>query len=229
MFNLKNKVAIVTGSEGGIGKAIFNSFKKSGAKVFGLDVKNGIDITNTTEVEQFFINNITKVDILVNCAGITFRNRTSETFLDEEWDKTLKVNLTTPFKMCQTVFPFMYEKGGSIINITSIWTKIVLNNNPAYGASKGGLEIMSRALSLDWAKYNIRVNNISLGLMKTDMTKGTCEDKEKLNKRLNRIPLNRIGEPDDVVGATLLLASDFSKYITGSTITIDGGWSINGE
>jgi len=228
MFSLKNKIAIVTGSKGGVGKAIYDSFKKAGTKVYGLDIKDGFDIMDTVEREQFFVDNIKRLDILVNCAGITYRNRISETFKDEEWNKTLEMNLTAPFRMCQCAFPFMRNKGGSIINITSIWCDIVLFNNPPYGASKGGLQVMGKALALDWGKYGIRVNNIGLGFFKTDMTKDTWSNSKHLKKREARIPLGRAGVPKDVVGTAIFLASDASKYITGADIYVDGGWKING-
>lgn len=231
MFSLKDKVAIITGSKGGVGKAIEKGFKKAGAITFGFDTKKGTDITKYSFMERQFnwINSEAgHIDILVNCAGITYRDRKSETFDLEEWDKTLEVNLTAPFKLCQLAFPHMKRNGGSIINITSIWCDIVLHNNPAYGASKGGLQVMSKALALDWGKYNIRVNNLGLGFIKTGMTKGTCDNDEALTKRISRIPLGRAGEPEDVVETAIFLASDASRYITGADIYVDGGWKVNG-
>ncbi len=232
MFSLKGKTAIVTGSQGGIGQAIIGGLAKAGASPYGMDMTCGGDITNYKNMKKQFawINKEEgSIDILVNCAGITFRNRISETFSLKEWNKTLEVNLTAPFKLSQLVFPFMKEKGGSIINITSIWCNVVLKNNPAYGASKGGLKVMSKALALDWAKYQIRVNCIGLGFFKTDMTKGTWTHKGDLNKRLKRIPLGRIGEPEDAVGAAIFLASEASKYVTGIDLYVSGGWEINGS
>lgn len=228
MFSLKDKTIIITGCSSGIGKAIAKAFYDHDANTILFDIKNGFDVTDYEKIEKRLKLNDERIDILVNCAGITFRNRKSETFPLTEWNKTLEVNLTAPFKLSQLVFPYMKDKGGSIINITSIWCDIVLTNNPAYGASKGGLKVMTKALALDWAKYNIRVNNIGLGFFKTDMTKGTWSNEQYLKNRESRIPLNRAGEPEDAVGAAIFLASDASKYVTGIDIYVDGGWKING-
>lgn len=228
MFSLKDKTIIITGCSSGIGKAIAKAFYDHDANTILFDIKNGFDVTDYEKIEKRLKLNDERIDILVNCAGITFRNRKSETFPLTEWNKTLEVNLTAPFKLSQLVFPYMKDKGGSIINITSIWCDIVLTNNPAYGASKGGLKVMTKALALDWAKYNIRVNNIGLGFFKTNMTKGTWSNEQYLKNRESRIPLNRAGEPEDAVGAAIFLASDASKYVTGIDIYVDGGWKING-
>jgi len=228
MFSLKNKVAVITGSEGGIGKAIVKGFLEAGALTYELDIKNGIDITNYRDVEfELKRDMFDHVDILVNCAGITIRNK-SETYSLEDWQRTIKVNLEAPFKLCQLMFPYMKNEGGSIINITSVWSEIVLENNPAYGASKGGLKQLTKCLANDWAKYNIRVNNIGLGYFKTNMTKGSWNNHKKRKERISRIPLNRAGYPEDVIGASIFLASNASKYITGIDLYIDGVWLING-
>jgi hypothetical protein len=132
------------------------------------------------------------------------------------------------FLLSQAVVRHMMKKGGSIINITSLGAETGFSNNPAYMASKGGLKLLTKAFAKDWAKYNIRVNNIGPGYIRTDMTRKSYADPELKRKRDERIMLNRWGKPDDLGGAAVFLASDASLYITGQDIYVDGGWLANG-
>ena len=116
----------------------------------------------------------------------------------------------------------------SIINITSISAHFGFSDNPAYAASKGGLSALTRALAKDWAKYGIRVNNICPGYIHTAMTEKSFNDQELYKERMDRVMIKRYGEPEDLVGAAVFLASDASSYITGSDIFVDGGWSASG-
>jgi NAD(P)-dependent dehydrogenase (short-subunit alcohol dehydrogenase family) len=168
-----------------------------------------------------------QIDILVNNAGISF-SRPSESYSEKNWDKTLNLNLKVPFLLSQAVVRHMMKKGGSIINITSLGAETGFSNNPAYMASKGGLKLLTKAFAKDWAKYNIRVNNIGPGYIRTDMTRKSYADPELKRKRDERIMLNRWGKPDDLGGAAVFLASDASLYITGQDIYVDGGWLANG-
>ena len=222
------KQAIVTGSEGGIGKAIVKALKEANFKVEGIDIKKKQDVCDYNILKDI-INRYNRIDCLVNCAGVTFKDETSESYSREKWDKIIEINLTAPFVLSQLVFPKMKKNGGSIINITSIWAERVLENNPGYGASKGGLKILTKCLAKDWAKFNIRVNSIGLGIFKTDMTSRTCSSKKRLKRRLQTIPLNRIGKPKEVGGTVVFLATDASSYMTGADLYIDGGWIINGD
>ena len=230
MFSLKNKIAIVTGSSGDIGKAICKGFLEFGAIVYKIDIKENKNINNLKQMRKV-IESIYKkgkrIDILVNCAGVTFPE-SSEKYQEKKWDKTLSINLKAPFKLSQMVFKYMKKTGGSIINITSLWSEVGFSDNPSYGVSKGGLKQLTKCLAVEWAKYNIKVNNLGFGYIKTNMTKKSWNSKKHREKITERIPLKRWGEPEDVIGAAVFLASDASKYITGQDIYVDGGWLSNG-
>ena len=167
------------------------------------------------------------IDILINCAGISLGS-------DKEGDtinfkKTINLNLVATYQSILTVVPYMKKNmRGSIINITSIAGFFGMPDNPGYVASKGGLSMMTRALAIDFAPYNIRVNNIVPGYILTDMTRKSYSDKKLKEQRDSRIIKNRWGAPEDLAGAVILLASDASDYITGSDIIVDGGWSAKG-
>jgi NAD(P)-dependent dehydrogenase (short-subunit alcohol dehydrogenase family) len=219
MNSLKNKVAIITGSEGDIGKAIVKKFKKEGAIVYGLDIKNGDDITQEIQTLNK-VHHIGKkhrhIDILVNNAGMAKADYGL---------KILQVNLMAPGDLVRYVVPFMTH-GGSIINITSLWSEVAGEENPWYGASKGGLKILTKCMARDLAKYNIRANNVGFGYIKTEMTKNGWKNKRK--EITNRTMLGRWGEPKDVVGLIAFLCTDEASYITGADFYIDGGWLAKG-
>ncbi|MDD3296570.1 MAG: SDR family oxidoreductase [Candidatus Omnitrophica bacterium] len=230
IFSLANRVAIITGSSGDIGKAICEAFLEFGAIVYKIDSKDGKDVSNYKQMEKD-INGIyrkeKRIDILVNCAGVTFPE-SSEKYQENKWNKTLSVNLKAPFKLSQIVFNYMKKTGGSIINITSLWSELGFIDNPAYGASKGGLKQLTKCLATEWAKYNIRVNNLGLGYFKTNMTKRSWSQQNLRKERTNKISLGRWGEPEDIMGTVVFLASDASRYITGQDIYVDGGWLSKG-
>ena len=143
-------------------------------------------------------------------------------------DKILTVNLKAVYQLSKVVVNYMKDNGGSIINITSIWSERGAPGNIAYGASKGGLKQLTKCMAYELAKYNIRVNNLGFGYIKSGMTKSSWEDEEKRKFIASKTMLNRWGMPEDVIGAVVFLASDASSYVTGSTIMIDGGWLEKG-
>ena len=161
MFSLENKIAVVTGSARGNGKAIADGFKKFGATVIGLDIIESddsilCDITNQDEVKTH-LDKLDKIDILVNNAGVTYVSDFVN-YPDEFWDKTYEVNLKAPYKLIQNVAPKMKKNGGSIINITSLNAEIAFPDNPAYVSFKGALKQLTKSAALDLGKDNIRVN-----------------------------------------------------------------------
>lgn len=249
LFSLENRIAIVTGGARGNGFSIAKGFLAFGAIVYLIDVLKDelekaksilnsphcrivcADVTDvelmTKVVRDIYADN-NKINILINNAGVTY-SEASESYPIEKWKYTHKVNLETPFRLAQIVFPYMRESnGGVIINITSICSELGASNNPAYVASKGGLKLLSKALAKDWAKYNIRVNNLGLGYFKTDMTKRSYNDPVLNKVRSERIMLNRWGDNEDIVGPAIFLASAASQYITGQDIYVDGGLLSNG-
>ena len=227
MFSVKNKVIIVTGSSGGNGSAIVKGLKKLGAIVEGGDLPN-YDITTNKHrklLVQQALNHTGKINGLINCAGITRGNDLFE-YTDRDWDDTYKVNLKAPFELSREVAKHMKEHGGSIINITSLNSELGFPNNPAYVAMKGGLKQLTKSLAVDLGKYNIRVNNVGPGYIKTDMTKkGWVNNRKEIE---NRTILGRWGEPKDLVGTIVFLLSSASAYITGQDIYVDGGYLTKG-
>jgi glucose 1-dehydrogenase len=210
------KVAIVTGSEGDIGKAIVKKLKSLGIIVYGFDIKNGNDITNYEDIYnkiEIIGKKYKHIDILINNAGIN----------KGTLDDMLEINLIAPKMLNDYVSLYMYKNGGSIINITSIRAELASEDNPFYGMSKGGLKILSKCEARDLAQYNIRVNNVGFGYIKTDMTEKSWNDKKRRKVISDRTLLGRWGKPEDVVGIIAFLCTDEASYITGQSIYVDGG------
>jgi len=236
-FSIKDKHCIITGAGRGIGYQIAKSFHDNGAIVTGVDVefkshvynfsnKEIVDLSKSQEIYNF-CRKIDKADVLVNCAGIT-KQSTSDYNLDD-WRETLGINLTAPFLLIRELKWALCESNSpSVINISSLNGKIAFPDNPAYVASKTGLDGLTRSYALDYGKYGIRVNSVAPGYIKTDMTGDGWHNTKKRKKRQDRTMLNRWGTPEDLTGPVLFLASDASSYITGQTIYVDGGWSSKG-
>lgn len=227
LFSVINKVIIVTGSSGGNGSAIADGLEGSGAIVVRVDLPE-YDITNKKDLDKLVEKSLYyngEINGLVNCAGVTFGNELFD-YTDEDWNKTYEVNLKAPYELSRIVAKYMKEKGGSIINITSLNSELGFPNNPAYVSTKGGLKQLTKSLAVDLGKYNIRVNNLGPGYIKTNMTKlGWKNSRKKIE---DRTILGRWGEPSDLVGTTIFLLSEASSYITGQDIYVDGGYLIKG-
>ena len=246
-MNLKNKVAIVTGSRRGIGKAIALALAKAGANIVVSDINlddcnklveeikaiNGnalavkTDVSNPEDVSQM-INLTTekfgKVNILINNAGI-YMQKSFTDVTEQDFDRILNINLKGVFLCSKAAVPEMIKQGkGKIINIASIAGQVGFADSSAYCASKGAIINITRELALELAQYKINVNAIGPGVIETDMTKNLLKNKATKEALLANIPLNRIGKPEDIANAALFLASDNSDYITGITLFVDGGW-----
>tara|TARA_B100001250_G_scaffold360657_1_gene338256 strand:- start:3256 stop:3951 length:696 start_codon:yes stop_codon:yes gene_type:complete len=227
-FDLKDRVIIVTGSSGGNGSAIARGLEQVGAVVVKADLPD-YDITKNQDLDRLIEVAMThggKIHGLVNCAGVTYVNSLFD-YSDDDWEKTYKVNLKAPFELSRKAAKVMQqENDGSIINITSLNAELAFPNNPAYVSSKGALKQLTKSLALDLGKYNIRVNNIGPGYIKTNMTKkGWSQNRKQIEERTI---LGRWGEPEDLIGATIFLLSSASSYITGQDIYIDGGYLAKG-
>ena len=237
LFSLEGKVCIVTGAGRGIGYEIAKNLHENGVNVIGLDVefnprnkynffKVQLDLSKYEEIYDF-CQKISKVDILINCAGITIPNNSDYNIND--WEKTLSINMTAPFLLMRELKSALIDSSNpSIINISSLNGKLAFPDNPAYVASKTGLDGLTRSYALNYGKYGIRVNSIAPGYIKTDMTGESWENIEKRKKRQSRTMLDRWGTPEDIIGPVYFLASSASSYITGQTIYVDGGWSSKG-
>jgi len=248
--DLKGKIAIVTGARRGMGKSHAITLAKAGARVVVSDISfedcqkvveeikraKGeamavkCDVSKKKEVEEMVRKTIDrwgKIDILVNNAGICQFKPFLE-LTEEEWDKTLDINLKGYFLVAQAVTKEMIKrKSGSIINIASVAMGQTGVGFPAlahYCASKGAIVAMTEAMALELAPYNIRVNAISPGAIETPMIDPLKTDPKMLEGTLARIPMHRVGKPEEVSNLVLFLASDTSSYMTGSDVVIDGGW-----
>lgn len=236
-FDLKNKVAVVTGSKGKLGQVWVNALEQAGAKVFGLDLPE-VNITDKASLLAF-AEKIGPVDILVNNAGLDQPPGPAKTYLLEDYPveafwKVLDVNVVGQF-LCMQVFGkgMCDRKQGSIINIGSLYASVSSDERfydhlktdppflkpPAYGASKAALVQLTKHFATHWGKYNVRVNTLSPGGIEGG------QDPEFKRKFSDRVPLGRLGEATDLVGPLLFLASDASSYMTGQELRIDGGFT----
>ncbi|MQG38849.1 MAG: glucose 1-dehydrogenase [SAR202 cluster bacterium] len=254
VLRLENKVAIITGGTSGMGKATANLFAKEGAKVvicgrrldLGQEIVQGIkngngdaifiaaDVSNESDVKELVhhsISKYSKVDVLFNNAGINEKQMSKIT--DEtksSWDKIFDVNLNGMFLMIKHVLPEMVKAGrGSIINNSSVLS-LQANKVPStsYHASKGAVTSMTRKIAIDYAQSNIRINAIHPGSIATEMTGvewKNLKQSEVIGDFKKKQPLPRMGHPIDIAYAALYLASDESAFVTGTTLTVDGGQS----
>ena len=247
-FSLNNKIAIVTGASQGIGKIIAFEFAKSGANVICLSrnketlnntvdkiVESGgraspfpCDITKSdvfTEIVKKIIEKYKKIDILVNNAGVT-NDSLLMRMSNKQWDNVININLKGAFNCTKAVLRYMMKnKSGRIINVTSI---VGLTGNAGqanYAASKAGLIGMTKSIAKEVASRGITANCIAPGWIETSMTDALNEDVK--NQFLSQIPVGRIGSAEDIANTAVFLASDEAGYITGQTITVDGGRIIN--
>lgn len=249
LFSLRDKVALVTGAGKGLGKSMALALAESGAHVAVVsrtrsDIEttaqeiqeSGVksmsivaDVTKQDDVARMVekvLGELKTIDILVNNVGTYVFGHCLESSL-EDWHKVLEVNLTSTYLCSKAVGKHMAERQrGKIINVSSALGVFGAGGSTAYCASKGGVIQLTRALAIEWAKYNIMVNSIAPYSMETEMTKTMLED-EKIKKAIiSKIPLKRIGKPSDLSGVVVFLASKASDYITGQVIFVDGGFSV---
>jgi len=246
LFDIKNKIALVTGSTGALGFTFARGLAAHGATVVlngrnrerldqkvqslqkeGFHVHGSLfDVTYSGEVNRS-IEKIEKevgpIDILVNNAGITLRAPLEE-FNDEDWKNVIETNLTGPYLVAKAVARKMIgRRKGKIINIGSVQSELARPTIAPYTASKGGIKLLTRGMAVDWAKYNIQVNGIGPGYFRTEMTKPLYEDPEFDSWLCSRTPSQRWGEPGELLGALLFLSSDASSYVNGHMLYVDGG------
>lgn len=247
MKRLEGKVAVVTGSSRGIGKAIALEFARNGAKVVVNCVKSKeeaekvvseikkigadaiavmADVSDERQVKKMFeeaVKKFGRIDVLVNNAGVYIHNEASE-FDKKNWSETLDTNLKSVM-LCtkEAIFEMQKQKSGAIVNISSIYGATNFAGAPAYGASKTGIIYLTKLFAKEFGP-NIRVNAIAPGMIDTDMTAGDPKGIESCSKEA---ALKRIGKPEEIAKVALFLASDDSSYITGEVIIVDGGYNLH--
>jgi NAD(P)-dependent dehydrogenase (short-subunit alcohol dehydrogenase family) len=242
LFSLRGRTAVVTGGTRGIGAAIAQALKGAGAEVLAIGRSQPAEPLGGVEYAQCdvrehaafaglcdaFAGTHGALDILVNAAAITLPAASAEDQL-AAFDATLDGNLRAVYRCCVAAIPHMKRRGsGCIINVTSINSILGFPDNPGYVAAKGGLRMLTKALARDLAASNIRVNSIAPGYIRTAMTEASYNDPAKRAERVARMMIPRFGEPDDLAGAAVYLASPAAAYVTGIDLFVDGGWTAKG-
>lgn len=224
LFDLQGKIALVTGGAKGIGAATARLLGQAGARVHVLDIESGCDVTRESEVRKAY-EGIGALDILVNNAGRAVR-KTAIEVTKEEWDAVLELNLTATFLCSRLAHPYMKKRGGgAIVNLASIMgLSGGIYPNASYQASKGGVVNLTRALALEWAADNIRVNAVAPTYVRTDLTVPIFSSPEMMKTVMGHTPLGRLPEVDDIAAAILFLCSDAARCITGVILPVDSGY-----
>ena len=245
-FDLQGKVALVTGANTGLGQGMAIGLAKAGADIcavghidapetralveaegrrFHMIEANLLSIEPVQQIVHETVEVFGRIDILVNNAGI-IRREDSVNFSEKDWDEVMDINLKTPFFLSQAVAKqFMTQgDGGKIINIASMLSFQGGIRVPSYTSSKSGIAGLTRLLACEWASQGINVNAIAPGYMATDNTAALRADEQRNAEILGRIPAQRWGNPDDLAGPVVFLASSASDYINGYTLAVDGGW-----
>jgi 2-deoxy-D-gluconate 3-dehydrogenase len=244
--DLNGKVAVVTGAAKGIGKAIAIGLAQQGVKLVLckhrsdiLEVEREVaaagaesitlqvdmrDVDSIGRMMEQAIRTYGKIDILINNAGINIPQEPHEV-TEENWDRILDTNLKGVFFCCQKAGESMRaQRAGKIVNIASDMGLVGYRKRAAYCSSKGGVVQLTKALAIDWAPYNIQVNAIAPTFVHTDLTENMFKDRQFYEDVLNRIPMRELPTAEDVMHAALYLSSDVSRFVTGHTLPVDGGW-----
>ena len=251
LFDLSGRIALVTGSSRGIGRAVAHGLAEAGATVvlhgrdeqrlartaaefedeFGADRVRSVafDVTDAEAVADGVAaveRHVGPIAILVNNAGVQHRVALLDLAVDD-WDRVLRTNLTSAFLVGREVARGMIVRGsGKIVNIASVQTDLARPTIAAYTASKGGLRNLTRAMTAEWAEHNIQINAIAPGYIHTEMTQNLVDDEKFNSWILGRTPANRWGTTDDIVGPAVWLASDGSNFVNGQVVFIDGGMTV---
>src|SRR5262249_19015180 len=246
-FSLDGKVALVTGASRGLGAAIAAALADAGAEgvlhgsrppaegagrtiqtrtrartAFAVGDVSQRDVSDRLVADA--IAAMGRLDILINNAG-TIRRAPAADVADADWDAVIEVNLTSAFRLCRAAGRHMLERGaGKIVNVASLLSFQGGITVPAYAAAKGGLAQLTKALANEWAGRGVNVNAIAPGYMRSDNTRALQDDPVRSKQILDRIPAGRWGEPADLAGAVVFLASPASDYVHGHVLTVDGGW-----
>jgi NAD(P)-dependent dehydrogenase (short-subunit alcohol dehydrogenase family) len=251
LFSLEGKVAVVTGGTSGIGRALSLGLAEAGADVIATarrqqqvdetaaaiealgrkTLRKTSDVCNRATIEALateVLGQFGKVDILVNCAGIIKRSPTLD-FPEEEWTNIVDTNLTGTLRACQVFGRSMLERGyGRIVNIASLNSFVSLSEVAAYAASKSAVASLTKSLAVEWSKKGVTVNAVAPGVFRTDLNAKLLDSTARGQELLMRTPMGRFGKTEELIGATVFLASDSSSFVTGEILTVDGGFLASG-
>jgi NAD(P)-dependent dehydrogenase (short-subunit alcohol dehydrogenase family) len=241
---LDNCLALITGAGSGIGEAIAYAMAKAGARIVAVDIMGeaamrtamaiggtaasyACDVSDRAQCDALATTvrrDIGPISILVNNAGIIRRGDVTDPNARADWDATLAINLDGPYNMVTAFLDQLRETKAAIINIGSIQSFVALPNSAAYTTSKGGVRLLTKALAIELSPLGIRVNAIGPGFVATPLNAQARENPDYMANFTGRIPMGRIGSPDDIAGPAVFLASDMARYITGVTLPVDGGY-----
>ncbi len=249
LFDLHGKKALVTGASKGLGRAMSLALARAGAdlalcardregleatreaaraagvraEVFGMDV---LDRSSVRAAVAGALSALGALDVLVNNAGVNVRKPTLE-LSEEEWDLVLDTNLKGYFLVAQAVGAHMVaRRSGKVVNVSSIFGTVGMNNQLAYASSKGGVVQMTKVMAIEWAPHNVHVNAIAPTYFETPLVATLRNDPERFRFINERTPMGRWGQPDELAGTLVYLASAASDFVTGQTLYVDGGWTI---
>ena len=252
LFSLRNRVALITGASGGIGRAMAQGLAAAGATValHGRSPEKLHAIQETIEQQggqaacfpgdlseaehrplrpQQVVHQFGTIDILVNCAGINNR-MPIEQVTPEIYHQIMNTNLHSVYFLSQAVMPYMRDKGGGkIIHVGSLTTGTGLADVSVYGMTKGALGQLTKTMAIEWAPYNIQINCLCPGFIQTELTQTLWNNPQKRQWMLDRLPIKRAGRPEDLVGLLIYLASQASNYMTGQAVYIDGGFMAGSQ
>ncbi len=241
---LAGKLALVTGAGSGIGAGIARGMAQAGARVIAVDIKAeaartiaeslggraayySADVSDRgacDELARRVRADLGDISVLVNNAGIIRRGSVTDANAREDWDTTLAVNLDGPYFVTTAFLAQLRETKGAVVNIGSVQSFVALRNSAAYTTSKGGVRALTKALAIELSPMGIRVNAIGPGLIATPLNETARQNPSYMAQFEGRIPLGRIGTPEDIAGPAVFLASDMARFITGVTLPVDGGY-----
>jgi NAD(P)-dependent dehydrogenase (short-subunit alcohol dehydrogenase family) len=222
MYSFDRQTVVVSGGTSGIGAAISEGFRQAGATVHALGLETGLDVSDPKTIDAA-LSKIPQIDVLIHAAGVI---RRLEEHQPETFAQVIDINLNGAMRLATACHSRLRESRGSVINIASMLSFFGSGPAPAYSASKGGLAQLTKSLAIAWAPDQIRVNALAPGWIETPLTSPLREDAAKSQAILRRTPMARWGQPQDLVGPALFLASPAAAFITGVILPVDGGYLI---